>query len=262
MVMAASDSDKGTAPPWTKMTTIAETMALVSSLSVPQHQVLRALAVHAEPVTVGTIAAQMGLKTSAVRETLTSLVESGAVTRQAHHTQKKGRPSWLYSATVTTDPEQIMGEFAALAAAVAEMISEDCKDADYAAEQLGRKWGRKLLERQSIPDHSHIDVDNEVMGKQFLAHAAKIRWFLSRLGFAASAGTEDNQIELHQCPFMEEDPQRQSIVCHIHAGMISQVITTLSKERLEAKVIPLSGPGFCQVDLVPGVMFPWHKEAE
>lgn len=236
-----------------EMSTISETLARVSALSVTQHQVLRVLAASAEPMKVDEVARELGLKNSAVRETLTVLVDSGMVTREAQQTHKKGRPSWLYSATVTTDAEQIIGEFASLMAAIADQIATLSPDPGAAAKTLGAKWGENLIAGQSIPDHSKIDADAEVEGKQFLIHAAKIRWFLSRLGFAAKPGTEPTQIEMHQCPLLVENPEQQAVICSMHGAMLSKVVTTLSRDRLDVSLTPFEGDAFCGIDLIPGV---------
>ena len=235
------------------MSSISETLVRMSALSVTQHQVLRVLAASAEPMKVDQVAKELGLQNSSVRDTLTSLVDAGMVTRKAEHTHKKGRPSWLYLASVAMDAEQVVGEFSSLMSAVADQIVVSSPDPADVAKKLGIKWGENLLAGQHIPDHSHIDADAEVEGKQFLVHAAKIRWFLSRLGFAAEPGAEADEIELHQCPLLVDDPSSQSVICGMHEAMLSKIISTLSLERLDVALSPFEGTNYCGVKLVPGV---------
>lgn len=227
---------------------VAETFADMRALNKTQHEVLRFLAQVAEPVRVSDITQELDLPGSTVRDNLAVLQESGLVERTRADSEGRGRPSWLYQATVLIDPVSLAQEFASFTLAAVKELGEASDDAEAAARRLGAAWGRQIIGDQNIPDHGNFDADKAVRAN-FDVHAAKIRVFMSQLGFEARPGTQPNQIDLFQCPFLDADNKPVSAVCQMHHGMLDQVIGTLSQGRLSVDLAPCAGPGFCQVTL-------------
>lgn len=227
-------------------------MSMVAGLTSTQHQVLRVLAADTDALKVTDIAKHIDLHSNTVREVLASLQEMNLVSRRRAPLEGRGRPSWLYEATVTTDPEQIAQEFANFSAAVSQQIAETSPHPEATALALGRTWGKQILKDQQIPSHAHIDADTESRGQRFVVHAAKIRLFLSRLGFEAKPGESPAEIVLHQCPLINDNTSDPQLICQMHAGMLDHVVSTLSRDRLGTELLPFVGPGICQVNLVAG----------
>lgn len=242
MVEQVVATDPGTAQ------SITQTFAKVAELGLTQHQALRILAASAEPMKVPQVGAQMGLHDNSVREILTTLQEMGLVSRHRGESTGRGRPPWLYTATVNSDPALIAKEFGNFATAVAEQLTKISPTPEEMAEEIGCAWGRQILANQAIPDHSGYDTATAV--KHNLAtHSAKLRVFLSQLGFEARPGDDPSTINLFQCPLINGFTPNARIVCHVHQGMLNHVIGTLSNHRLEAQLEPFAQPDHCAVHL-------------
>lgn len=220
----------------------------MTALTPTQHQILRVLASSVKPLPVEEVSTALGLHANTVREALSTLIDNAMVKRERSETSGPGRPHWLYQATVSMDPQAVLQEFANFSAAVAEQIAEESPDPKATAVQLGRLWGKQILDSPDIPDHSAIDAHHAVT-HDLAIHSAKIRVFLSRLGFEASPGEDITTIELHQCPLQADPDSPRRLICSIHQGMSDEVVGTLSRGRLSTKVAPFAGPGYCQVAL-------------
>lgn len=227
---------------------VANALGKMRSLNNTQHEVLRFLARSGEPTLVTEIVSGLELRSSTVRDSLAALQEAGLVERTRSHVAGRGRPSWLYQATVLIDSVSLAREFANFTVAAVNQLAKDSPQPDEAARALGAAWGQQIISSQHIPDHGHIDADRAAT-EDFDVHAAKIRIFLSQLGFEARPGEERNQIDLYQCPFLSVDNQPVPAVCQMHRGMLEHVIGTLSQSRLGVDLAPCAGPGYCQVTL-------------
>lgn len=239
---ATTTTEPSTAP-------IAETFSLMSKLTITQHQILRTLAASADPLRVDDIAESLDLHNNTAREALTALQEKGLVSRQRSSTEGRGRPYWLYQATVSTDPDAVLQEFGNFSAAVAKYVCATSENPLQSADKIGRLWAKEMLGAPDIPDHSTIDAHTAVT-HNLAIHAAKIRLFLSRLGFEARPGADASIIELQRCPFRKKDSSSSGVVCAIHQGMTDEIVRTLSRGYLGTEVLPSSGPGCCTIHLV------------
>ena len=222
----------------------------MADLTSTQHQVLRVLAASPEPQRVGSIGNALNLHSNTVREVLATLREKGLSERQRSKSDGRGRPHWLYLSTVSMDPPSVLKEFSNFSVAVSQQIAMNSPDPDATAEQLGRLWGKQMLDSSDIPDHSGIDAANAVT-RNLNVHSAKIRVFLSRLGYEARPGDDVTTIELHQCPLRVPQDSDRPLLCSIHSGMIDEVVGTLSRGHLLTAVKPFAGPGYCKVKLCP-----------
>ena len=231
---------------------MTNTLTLTSSLNPTQHQVLRTLARSSEPLRVDEIGELLDLHTNTVRAALNVLQEKELVKRSPQAASGRGRPSWLYRATVTTDTAQIANEFAGFTKAVAEQISLTTQDPMMAAKKLGQTWGQQVLDRGipaaaepedgTLPPPSWSDSPGE--------NAANLQIFFSELGFEGRPGETDSEINLHQCPLTTPGQPRPEIICQIHSGMVNKIVTELSGGQWATALEPDAGPGFCQVRLL------------
>jgi predicted ArsR family transcriptional regulator len=237
---------------------ITDIYSTMASLTPTQHSVLRALASSATPCRVGDVGNKIGLHNNTVRETLAVLCDMGLANRHREDAEGRGRPHWLYEATVTTDPDAVMQEFADFSHAVAEHVAGKAPDPEATAVELGRVWGRQMLKQAPIPDHSTLtDAQADRAATRDLAiHSAKTRMFLSKLGFEARPDDDPSIIHLFRCPLQVKPAEAlasaapaQPLICSIHQGMTEYVISTLSRGRLTTRVCPFAGTDHCDVVL-------------
>ncbi len=232
----------------TQPRSISRTIAAVTGLTATQQQVLHTLAQSPRPLRVDDLCEELQLHGNTIRGVLNTLLDQGLVGRQAEETEKRGRPSWLYEARASADAQAVMEGFSSLMGALSQQLADSSPDPEAAALELGARWGERILEEQDVPDHSGFDKSSAVADLPI--HLAKMRIFLSRLGFQATGSGRSDTIELHQCPLLDPDSGKNSmLVCEIHRGMLNQVVTETSGGTLSADVVPAAGPGFCTVIL-------------
>lgn len=253
--------------------TYVDALGQVATLSSSQSQVLHHIARASHPVRVATVAKALGMPQNTLRDILNTLLNMGLITRSRAESTGRGRPSWLYEATSNNDPSQVAETFLAFTTAVSADLLESLPDPNAAAEKLGRSWGKQILRAGVAPERAapvpRIKTDatsdlaasvpasqTEVTDAALREHSTKTRLFFSKLGFKAKAGETDTEIELHQCPFLEDPSAGPQVFCQIHAGMISEIIGTVSGGTLDAKLEPFEGPGYCGVHLRRSVSSP------
>ncbi len=227
---------------------ISSTIKVVSSLTLTQQQVLQALADSPSPLTVEDLGSLLRLHGNTIRGVLNTLLELGLASRAAEETEKRGRPSWLYEAKASADTQVVLEGYTSLISALADQIALTAEDPSASAFRLGSHWGQKLLaEQEASGDTGLSDLD---CTRDFSLRMAKVRIFLSRLGFQATEGNDEETIELHQCPLLDtQDKTQYPLVCQIHSGMLDQVVRESSRGTLDVSVVPNAGPGFCTVTL-------------
>lgn|GEM_PF-3230641 len=228
----------------------ADTYSSMAELTSTQHQVLRVLAASSKPQRVDDIGAELNLHNNTVREVLGALRKKNLVERERSESDGRGRPHWLYHSTVSMDPQAVIQEFANFSVAVSKQMAATSTNPSATATELGRLWGRQMLGASGIPDHSSIDGEHAVR-RNLDVHSAKIRVFLSRLGYEARPGADETSIELHQCPLQVPQDSKRPLLCDVHGGMIDEVVSTLSRGHLHTDVTPFAGPGYCEVKLCP-----------
>ncbi|GEA89897.1 helix-turn-helix transcriptional regulator [Cellulomonas cellasea] len=207
------------------------------------------------PMTVDTLAGEVGLHVNTAREHLDQLVASGFVAREPELRRTRGRPRILYrslerAAAVTTDAwarEQLVH---VLVAGYGRRLGS----AESAAETAGRAWGATLA--PSIrPDEGSADdrwpgsdvprcadfvveeTAQAVAAPVEQVQLAALEQHLEDLGFAPDACTDGLEVQLNRCPFVDLARDRPEVVCSVHLGLSRGVLAQqdgpLVADRLE-----------------------------
>lgn len=232
---------------------IGDTLRRVAALTPAQRTALNQVALHADPVTAGQIADDLGIRRSSAREALEVLREQGLIDRERLPTSGRGRPSWGYVSVTPVDVEGPVRMLADSLAAVAAVLRASHPDPAGAAHAVGAAWAEGLLGSQ-IPDHGRHD--EAAYQRLVLAeHMSKIALFSSSLGFAATVSQDrPTTLCLHACPFAREggvDP----LVCRMHLGLVERIIDATSRGRVATTLRPKVDGQVCEVELteLPGV---------
>ena len=232
-------------------------LAKVAGLTPAQNNTLKALSRAVKPMTVAQIAGEQALHANTVRETLDALVKAGLVRRERVQPVRRGRPSWAYEAVVPASMDTFGNQLMHLANAVAAYVCE--QDGDYRAQcaQIGRTWAAQVLAGARIPDHSGNDHVAEA--RRLSVHVSKVRIFLSSLGYAAVAVTDDEwSFELMHCPVLSylHDPQASEVqraVGYLHKGLIDGILETTSGGRVVALISATDRAGVSRISLRPNL---------
>lgn len=217
----------------------------MASLTPSQRSMLLVLADLGEPATINLLTEKTGLHANSVRETLGVLMDSGLVQRGQVPSSSRGRPAWEYETSVPADLSAIMGEFAGFANAVCAYLGATSDDPQGEALAIGKYWGDRLLGDSSVGSPL---IDDEYPTAHPLA---KLRILFSTLGFGAVAGEDDRSIELTVCPFAKDGKAPDRLLCQMHAGMVSALLTSLTNNEVDADINPRFPEQTCVVSLQP-----------
>lgn len=238
--VASNGEGEGTLP-------IADALRRVARLSPAQRTMLTRLGEVGEPVTVATLAAEVGVRASTARETLDGLLASGLVRRERMPITGPGRPSFGYVAAVPTGVDEPMGMFVGIVTATARTLRDAVPEPEETARAIGRTWADQMV-GGALPDHAEHD-DRVYDDLDLTEHIDKIAYFFTALGFGASVEKSRHDIALRSCPFLRDgvvDP----LVCEMHRGMTRRVIDLTSRGRAEADLHPWVTADTCEVSLV------------
>lgn len=176
-----------------------------------------------QPLSVGALAAALGLHENTIRAHLRLLERAELVVPGQGPTGGPGRPATLYAA-VPPDAEE---EHALLAASLASALEPLADGAEIAA-SAGRSWGAVLVER---PPGGGLDA---------AASIERVATLLRGRGFAPETG--EAELVMHRCPFRELAEEYPRVVCAFHAGLIEGALDELGGsaelDRLEPWVTP------------------------
>lgn len=186
---------------------------------------LRALVRHGGPAAISDLSPVLGGHPNSVRLHLEALVSDGLAERVAGEIRGRGRPAKLYHATLYG--QQLAGQDAeqddihALIDAVADRLA-DAPNAAQAARELGRAWGRRMIERSGAT-------------RDMVAT-------LAAQGFTPSR--DGDVVLLRTCPFLGEARRRPDVICSLHHGLID------STSDSQTDLTPFAAPGACVVTLI------------
>lgn len=181
------------------------------------------LAEAGRPLNVEDIAAVTRLHVNTVRTHLDVLRAAGRVERFRQQSEGRGRPKWLYRATVTDDPYRRLADELSNALTAAE-------SPDFAHEAATR-W----REAEHVSREPARSPDAAVTAA---AHA------LSQLGFAVDVSPVGDAVYLGQCPYaalVAEHP----VICDIHARALEQVLAGTGQDVHLESLDVFARPGVC-----------------
>ena len=171
-------------------------------------RVHRVIADSAVPVTVEHIAEATGLHANTIRGHLDVLLATDEVTRELADSTGRGRPRWLYRASVAK-----ASPFRALAEALSERLADVHDPA--VANAAAARWAQALPE---LPVASSPD--------EAVAEASEA---LVRLGFDAVASPLGDTISVTSCPYadiVDDNP----VICDIHTALVARLLAQTGQD--------------------------------
>lgn len=199
-----------------------EVFNVLASLTSTQHGLLAQISEYSEPVTVTELAKSTGLHVSSVRETIERLYALGLLERKLKPTNGRGRPALGYITLLPSDPAAPAQMLIQAVTAFITWARKNCENPLQVAYEIGQYWGDLALDMMNVPDHSAY----KIMPKDFKLrnHLAKIRFFLTQLGFAVTASTEmQTALTVTACPFTDPDDP-DPIALQIRRGIIERTL--------------------------------------
>jgi len=185
-----------------------------------------------QPLSVADVAEAMDLHVNTARFHLDGLVDDGLADRTTETRDTPGRPRILYTSEGPS-PGPRSYEF------LAEMLSgfvSSLDEAGPATVELGKAWGRHLVERAAPSEH--IDPPEAV---------ARLNRLLDSVGFQSEVRAADEGIEvrLRHCPFREVAQKHTDIVCAIHLGLMQGALDELGAPMVATSLDPFVTPQLC-----------------
>ncbi len=209
----------------------------LAELTPGQHSMLLVLSDLGEPATIQVLSEKTGLHANSVRETLAVLMEAGLVRRGQVPSASRGRPAWEYETSVPADITAVMKEFTSFASSICNYLRSGAADPVREARRIGVLWGEELV--RDFGDHGdrHEAAIIEMVKDDGLRHPiAKLRILFSILGFGAVAGPEEQSISLTVCPFSRNGEAPDPLVCQMHSGMLSSMLSNLTAGHVDAEL--------------------------
>jgi len=208
------------------------------ALSRSRADLLETLRGQAEPVGLHALAASTGLHPNTVREHLDALLHEGLAARRRAPAVGRGRPAWLYEATL--GPTGTSGnEYAGLAAALAALIERTSDSPAEAAAEAGVAWGRQLAAQTGQP-----------LGKSPAAARRQVIEIFDRMGFAPQPDRSNVETRLTRCPLLQAAHESPTVVCNVHLGIVRGAMATYGYDGSASELHPFSEPGACRLRLV------------
>ncbi len=197
-------------------------------------EILRLIRAADSGLTAADVVARVGLHPSTVRAHLEHLVDAGLLMKARASDGGPGRPAWRYRAA---GPEPAPGPYRTLAKALLDHLATG---GGRAAMQAGQEWGRRMAAEAA-------DAGGPVEAALQVLHG---------LGFdpqvhsgSDAARSDETEIHLHSCPFLDLVGEQPDVMCALHAGMVRGVARASGAPRAEAALEPFAAPTACVVRL-------------
>lgn len=173
--------------------------------------ILRLLEDRGTPLSVETVAEEVGLHVNTVREHLDRLVMAGFASRAPEIRHTRGRPRMLYRSTAreaTSDLDERVREELLRVLLVGTDPHPLPTEARERAEHAGEVWAA----------HYPCDTAGRDAGTRESQLAALHDHFRA-LGFEPAPGSDGLTLRLQHCPFAELQDEDGDVVCRIHLGL-------------------------------------------
>lgn len=201
---------------------------------------LETVRAQSEPVDLKALVSSSGRHQNTVREHLDGLVDEGLVERHRAVAKGRGRPAWLYVATL--GPSATPGnEYAGLASALARVVERTSADPERDAAEAGFEWGRTLANDLGAPSSDTAAAAR----RQVLA-------ILDKMGFAPQSDRRGVETLLRRCPLLQAAQESPTVVCHVHLGIVRGAMAAYGQTGDASELHPFSDPGSCRLRLVAG----------
>jgi predicted ArsR family transcriptional regulator len=189
-----------------------------------------------QPLSVLQVAEAMDLHVNTARFHLDGLVGEGLAERTAEPRETPGRPRILYA---SEGPSPGPRSYELLAEMLTGLVAS-LDDAGPATAELGKAWGRHLVERAAPSER--VDTHEAVV---------RLHRVLDAVGFRSEDRATDDGIEvrLRHCPFLEVAQKHTDIVCAIHLGLMQGALDELSAPVEAISLEPFVTPQLCIAQL-------------
>jgi predicted ArsR family transcriptional regulator len=189
-----------------------------------------------EPLSVAEVAGSLGVHVNTARFHLDGLVDDGLAERTSQPRRTRGRPRILYS---SHGPSLGPRSYELLAEMLTGFVSS-LGDSGPATVELGRAWGRHLIERPAPSER--VDADEAVV---------RLDRMLDAVGFAPEPRATGARVEvrLRHCPFREVAEKHTDVVCAIHLGLMQGALEELGAPVAATSLEPFVSDHLCVAQL-------------
>jgi len=205
-----------------------------------RRRLLRVLEDAPSPLPVSDLADIVDLHANTVRGHLEVLERAGLVVRQVEERTRPGRPRALYSVAPGSSAAPESEGYRFLAEILATLVATSVSDPSTAAEDVGRAWGKYLVERPTpFSEPTASDVVNIIVSR------------LAEFGFEPENQPHDGRtvIKLHDCPFRDVARSRQDVVCSVHLGLMRGMAEEQGGQVFVSGLRPFVKPSLCIADV-------------
>lgn len=192
--------------------------------------VLRVLKAASGPMSINQVAEALGVHPNTVRFHLDNLLDEERVEHAERAQRGPGRPALMFRPVRKMDPGGPRS-YRLLAEILSVGLTAD-PDGSVKALAAGRAWGQ----RQVPPDPAEDVVDHLVD-------------LLDDLGFAPQRRSEDGQLGLRHCPFLEIAADHQNVVCRMHLGLMQGALESWRSPVVVDRLDPFVEPDLCVAHL-------------
>ena len=207
-------------------------LAPESSSGARRTDVLALLRQAGGPMSVTEVAKAMGLHANTARFHLDGLAGEGLAERTTESRDTRGRPRILYASEGAPPGPR---SYAFLAEMLTGLVST-LADAGSATLEVGRAWGRHLIERPAPSER--VDAGEAL---------ARLNRLLDNVGFRPEMGPvgKDVEIRLGRCPFREVAEKHTDVVCAIHLGLMQGALDELGAPIVATSLEPFVTAQMC-----------------
>ncbi len=197
--------------------------------------VLSALRAAGRPMTINEVAEQLSVHPNTARFHLEALAKRGRVETVEPSRAKPGRPPLMFRASTGMDPEGPR-DYRTLAGVLADALARQ-RDPQGRAVAAGRAWAQAEVDAGPVRDGGQ-SVD-------------RLTDLLAVMGFAPEKRSDNAEIGLRNCPFLELAQSRRDIVCPVHLGLMQGALSAWDAPITVDALTPFAEPGLCIAHLAP-----------
>jgi predicted ArsR family transcriptional regulator len=195
-------------------------------------RVLRVLRAAAEPLAAPEVAGRLAIHPNSARFHLDALVAAGLAERGSEDRSVPGRPKVLYTAKPSVPASG--GGYRELAEILADAVTAQGGTPSTAAEAAGASRGRVIAAGLGQGDAPAQVVES-----------------LRRLGFDSTAVHRRGRarIEIRPCPFLDLARAQGEVVCSVHRGLMSGMLSVLDPSLAVERLEPFATSRLCVAHL-------------
>lgn len=209
-------------------------------------------------MTITELAEVSGLHTNTAREHLGRLIDAGFVTCEPEERHTRGRPRMLYRAvagkdTVSSETHEQRTKDALARAELTRMLlagfgtgtPEDAGRARDLGVAAAQEHG-SFLGAPALTPAAGTDASEARLAQQQLD---VLEDHFDQIGFEVDVDPEGLELHLRHCPFYDLARQRPEVVCRVHEGLASGVLSRVCGPLTLERILPFVGPEHCIVRL-------------